>query len=49
VKEHLSTQWNETCEKNFKKSLDYRSLAFKALEKKQTNQKAFLSEIRTLA
>jgi len=49
VKNHLLASWNDTCEKNFKKSLDYRSLAFKSHEKRQSNHKAFLNEIRNLA
>lgn len=49
VKQQLMGQWNDTCEKNFKKSLDYRSLAFKSHEKKQSNQKAFLADIKNLA
>lgn len=34
VKKTLLVSWNDICERNFYKSLDYRSLAFKQHEKK---------------
>lgn len=38
--------WKEICEKNFYKSLDHRFFYFKQNEKKNTNSKAFLAEIK---
>ncbi len=39
--------WKEDCEKNFAKSLDHRAFYFRQSEKKNTNTKAFLLEIRS--
>ena len=41
-KREASKQWNETCEKNFYKSLDHRSFIFKQNEKKNMNLKGML-------
>jgi paired amphipathic helix protein Sin3a len=38
--------WKEICEKNFYKSLDHRSFYFNQNERKNTNSKAFLAEIK---
>eukprot|EP01017_Pseudomicrothorax_dubius_P037298 TRINITY_DN5455_c0_g1_i1.p1 TRINITY_DN5455_c0_g1~~TRINITY_DN5455_c0_g1_i1.p1 ORF type:complete len:884 (+),score=251.19 TRINITY_DN5455_c0_g1_i1:221-2872(+) len=38
--------WNETCEKNFHRSLDHRSFYFKQHDKKITNQKNYIQEAK---
>lgn len=49
MKKTLVPGWNDVCEKNFHKSLDYRSLAFKQHEKKQSNSKSYMTEIKALS
>lgn len=46
-KEYLK-QWHETCEKNFHKSLDHRSFHFKFFEKKHSQAKAFIQDIKLI-
>lgn len=44
-KDNARHQLNDTCQKNFAKSLDHRSFTFKNNEKKNMNAKYFLGEI----
>lgn len=49
TKQNFLKDWDNVCEKNFHKSLDYRSLSFKQHEKKQQNSKAYMTDIKNLA
>ncbi len=46
-KREQNRQWKEVCEKNNAKSLDHRAFYFKQSEKKNTNAKAFMLEIKS--